>query len=148
MKKSIHLHVWGFFCGVYFRYGQCLYDHHPVENTTKHCGNGITEPGEECDCGGPVECNKQSDRCCDPYTCKLSNNATCSPCTDIIQFRGRLLCQVMDKQDLKSHYHRKLNNCVYAVGNKTNDTFPGLVKDGKNSLEISIFILSQNLRHY
>ena len=33
------------------------------------------EAGEECDCGSPNNCKSI---CCDPHTCKLSQNATCA----------------------------------------------------------------------
>uniref|UniRef100_A0A1I8FIT5 Disintegrin domain-containing protein n=1 Tax=Macrostomum lignano TaxID=282301 RepID=A0A1I8FIT5_9PLAT len=39
------------------------------------CGNGIVEPGEECDCGGPLACRK--DRCCQADACKLVKGAAC-----------------------------------------------------------------------
>lgn len=35
------------------------------------CGNGIKEPGEECDAGG------KDSACCDPKTCKLIGSAVC-----------------------------------------------------------------------
>lgn len=40
----------------------------------KQCGNGIVEPGEECDPGGNT-----TSSCCDPNTCKFINNAVCDP---------------------------------------------------------------------
>ncbi|RKP34670.1 Metallo-peptidase family M12-domain-containing protein, partial [Dimargaris cristalligena] len=40
------------------------------------CGNGIQEPGEECDCGTPDEC--ANNKCCDGTTCKLKPGAVCS----------------------------------------------------------------------
>ncbi|KAK2616751.1 hypothetical protein QQS21_000363 [Conoideocrella luteorostrata] len=39
------------------------------------CGNGIVEPGEECDCGGAEGCG--SNRCCNPTTCRLVEGAAC-----------------------------------------------------------------------
>lgn len=52
----------------------------------KQCGNGIVEPGEECDPGG-----NSTSSCCDPNTCKFINNAVCDPsnsacCTDQCTF--------------------------------------------------------------
>lgn len=43
------------------------------------CGNGITESGEDCDCGLETEC--QND-CCDASTCTLKKGAECArgPC--------------------------------------------------------------------
>ena len=37
------------------------------------CGNGFTEPGEECDCAG----SRDTCPCCDPVTCTLTPGATC-----------------------------------------------------------------------
>lgn len=46
------------------------------------CGNGFVEDGEDCDCGLPEYCDNL---CCDPHTCKLSQNATCATgsCCDL-----------------------------------------------------------------
>jgi hypothetical protein len=47
------------------------------------CGNGVVEPGEECDCGSSVE--ECHDRCCNFTTCKLNDGAQCSrgPCKSL-----------------------------------------------------------------
>lgn len=39
------------------------------------CGNGFTEPGEECDCGLAEHCENP---CCDASTCLMHLNATCA----------------------------------------------------------------------
>ncbi|KAG7161271.1 Disintegrin and metalloproteinase domain-containing protein 28-like [Homarus americanus] len=39
------------------------------------CGNGVTEEGEECDCGPSEYCNNP---CCNALSCKLVTNATCA----------------------------------------------------------------------
>ena len=46
------------------------------------CGNGLTEPGEECDCGLVSDCTNP---CCDPETCRLTPGATCGSglCCDL-----------------------------------------------------------------
>jgi len=41
---------------------------------TQRCGNEIVEPGEECDCGLPVDCTSS---CCDASNCKLLPEADC-----------------------------------------------------------------------
>ncbi|GAB7337297.1 hypothetical protein MBLNU457_g2658t1 [Dothideomycetes sp. NU457] len=54
----------------------CLSDNKGVQTITgQQCGNGIVEPGEECDCGGEAGCADNA--CCDASTCKFKNNAVC-----------------------------------------------------------------------
>ncbi|CAB3227732.1 unnamed protein product [Arctia plantaginis] len=51
------------------------------------CGNGFVEPGEQCDCGAPAvgDSHNSCRACCDPRTCLLRENATCSTgmCCDL-----------------------------------------------------------------
>ncbi|KAF7717981.1 Disintegrin and metalloproteinase domain-containing protein [Penicillium ucsense] len=59
----------------------CLSDNRGVVTYTgSRCGNGIVEPGEECDCGGEEGCGNNS--CCDAKTCKFKNNAVCDDHND------------------------------------------------------------------
>ncbi|XP_053673456.1 disintegrin and metalloproteinase domain-containing protein 12-like [Anopheles nili] len=46
------------------------------------CGNGLLEPGEQCDCGRRDSCDNA---CCDARTCQLRANATCAmgACCDL-----------------------------------------------------------------
>uniref|UniRef100_A0A8W7PB90 Uncharacterized protein n=1 Tax=Anopheles coluzzii TaxID=1518534 RepID=A0A8W7PB90_ANOCL len=46
------------------------------------CGNGLLEPGEQCDCGRRDRCDNG---CCDARTCQLRANATCATgsCCDL-----------------------------------------------------------------
>uniref|UniRef100_A0A182VS57 Disintegrin and metalloproteinase domain-containing protein 12 n=1 Tax=Anopheles minimus TaxID=112268 RepID=A0A182VS57_9DIPT len=46
------------------------------------CGNGLLEPGEQCDCGRRDRCDNS---CCDARTCQLYANATCATgtCCDL-----------------------------------------------------------------
>ncbi|KAJ8389785.1 hypothetical protein AAFF_G00114910 [Aldrovandia affinis] len=57
--------------------GSCLFNRPNKLYEETDCGNGYVEVGEECDCGGRVECYKD---CC--KKCSLSNGAHCSdgPC--------------------------------------------------------------------
>lgn len=62
------------------------------------CGNGILEPGEECDCGSPEECEK--DPCCGPdcrlrprAECSDGNHACCQGCKVVTQ-ETRLRCSL------------------------------------------------------
>lgn len=69
---------------------KCLTANKDVSTVTGSvCGNGIVEPGEDCDCGGPTGCGSNS--CCDPNTCKFVGTAVCDPsnedcCTNQCQF--------------------------------------------------------------
>lgn len=67
----------------------CLSGNEDVPTITEsECGNGVVEPGEECDCGGEEGCGNNS--CCDASTCRFVNGAVCDPsagacCTDQCQ---------------------------------------------------------------
>ncbi|KAE8372161.1 Metallo-peptidase family M12-domain-containing protein [Aspergillus bertholletiae] len=54
--------------------------------TAGECGNGIVEPGEDCDCG--ENCGENS--CCDGSTCRFRDGAVCDdsagPCCTNCQF--------------------------------------------------------------
>ncbi|KAG8627513.1 hypothetical protein KVT40_004996 [Elsinoe batatas] len=54
----------------------CLSDNRGVTTITgQQCGNGIVEPGEDCDCGGEQGCGDNA--CCEPTTCRFRSNAVC-----------------------------------------------------------------------
>ena len=54
----------------------CLTDNKQVTTISgQQCGNGIVEPGEECDCGGTEGCGDNN--CCNPTTCKFSTGSVC-----------------------------------------------------------------------
>uniref|UniRef100_A0A6P8I559 Zinc metalloproteinase-disintegrin-like atrase-A n=1 Tax=Actinia tenebrosa TaxID=6105 RepID=A0A6P8I559_ACTTE len=60
------------------------------------CGNGFKEEGEECDCGNYTECEKYTDNCCDPRTCKLLSHVECDegPCCEKCKFKSsKVLCR-------------------------------------------------------
>lgn len=48
------------------------------ESVTSFCGNGLREPGEECDCGSTVMC-AETDPCCTPSD--ISDSDPDHPCT-------------------------------------------------------------------
>ncbi|XP_068128431.1 zinc metalloproteinase-disintegrin-like VAP1 isoform X2 [Hyperolius riggenbachi] len=74
---------------IYNRYPDCLLSI-PASSqilSPAVCGNRFTESGEQCDCGEPQEC---TDKCCDPYTCRLRQGFECSegPCCRNCNFRA------------------------------------------------------------
>ena len=70
------------FCSILFSFlnswkSQCLREKPQTENNVqnlKKCGNNVLDEGEECDCGIAEFCTNP---CCDPYTCKLTENSEC-----------------------------------------------------------------------
>ncbi|RPB28084.1 hypothetical protein L211DRAFT_778588 [Terfezia boudieri ATCC MYA-4762] len=59
----------------------CLTDNRNVSIITENkCGNGIVEPGEDCDCGGTEGCAENT--CCNATTCKFSDNSVCDDSND------------------------------------------------------------------
>uniref|UniRef100_A0AAQ4QMA9 ADAM metallopeptidase domain 22 n=1 Tax=Gasterosteus aculeatus aculeatus TaxID=481459 RepID=A0AAQ4QMA9_GASAC len=68
--------------------GACLFNKPLKLLDPPVCGNGFVEPGEECDCGSPLECAREGEACCDKCTLtqgsKCSNGLCCNKC----QFMG------------------------------------------------------------
>ncbi|KAA3680197.1 uncharacterized protein DEA37_0003312 [Paragonimus westermani] len=62
------------------------------------CGNGILDPGEECDCGNRTSCPIQLQDCCDMRRCVLRAGSTCAsgPCCHaaVDPTSGRFHCQL------------------------------------------------------
>ncbi|TGZ73585.1 hypothetical protein CRM22_001435 [Opisthorchis felineus] len=53
--------------------------------TDRLCGNGVLDPGEECDCGTRESCPIQLQDCCDAQRCRLKPGSECAggPCCRI-----------------------------------------------------------------
>ncbi|XP_065088843.1 zinc metalloproteinase-disintegrin-like EoMP06, partial [Ochlerotatus camptorhynchus] len=62
--------------------GSCLKNKPEKMFVKSTCGNGLLEPGEECDCGLADVCDT---KCCDAMTCRLTVNSTCAngECCDL-----------------------------------------------------------------
>ncbi|KAG9342817.1 hypothetical protein JZ751_015689, partial [Albula glossodonta] len=56
--------------------GACLFNKPLKLLDPPECGNGFVEPGEECDCGSPAECQKEGESCC--KKCTLTQGSKCS----------------------------------------------------------------------
>lgn len=66
----------------------CLKNKPVILLDSPSCGNGIVEPGEQCDCGLASICDNT---CCNPSTCMLYTNASCATgeCCDLSTCRPR-----------------------------------------------------------
>uniref|UniRef100_A0AAY4A3L8 ADAM metallopeptidase domain 22 n=1 Tax=Denticeps clupeoides TaxID=299321 RepID=A0AAY4A3L8_9TELE len=56
--------------------GACLFNKPAKLLDPPDCGNGFVEPGEECDCGTPAECQREGESCC--KKCTLTQSSKCS----------------------------------------------------------------------
>ena len=68
----------------------CLYNEPTTAYGDRSCGDGLLQPGEECDCGGP-DCSS-SDPCCDGTKCLLKSFVTFDGTTYAPKCSSRQAC--------------------------------------------------------
>ncbi|KAG8146004.1 hypothetical protein E2320_012430 [Naja naja] len=90
----------------------CLLNVPQISSRFKHCGNGVLDLGEQCDCGEPHTC--RNDPCCTP-DCLLKKNAICGTgkccrkCTFIP--RGEICRAKVNECDLPEYCDGKSAQC-------------------------------------
>ncbi|XP_050543022.1 disintegrin and metalloproteinase domain-containing protein 10 isoform X2 [Daktulosphaira vitifoliae] len=103
-----------------------------TEPQTSICGNGVVEPGEECDCGWEEDCK---DACCFPQRrysppeeppCRLTPNSICSPsqgpcCTTECRLKTGELCRNDNGCRDASYCNGRTPTCPPSI-NKPNKT--------------------------
>lgn len=103
-----------------------------AEPQQKICGNGVVDPGEECDCGWEEDCK---DSCCYPMSrhpsrdkppCTLTPQAKCSPsqgpcCTNNCTLKSEVKCRDDNGCRDPSYCNGKMPQCP-ASKNKPNKT--------------------------
>ncbi|XP_053257293.1 disintegrin and metalloproteinase domain-containing protein 21-like [Podarcis raffonei] len=90
----------------------CLNNRPQKIPSIKHCGNGVLDKGEECDCGGTQRCKQNL--CCNP-DCTLKPRAQCSsgPCCKNCHFlpSGELCRIQINECDLPEYCSGKSEWC-------------------------------------
>ncbi|CAB3401124.1 unnamed protein product [Caenorhabditis bovis] len=131
--QSGHMEVWsecsvknlasGFHRGV----DLCLFNEPGKKPSEGKCGNGIVEPGEECDCG-PLKCDN---KCCDGSTCKLIGDAICATgdCCDLKTCKPKPRATVCRAAvgicDLDEYCNGETNDCPADFFVQNGATCPG-----------------------
>ncbi|XP_040271627.1 disintegrin and metalloproteinase domain-containing protein 9-like [Bufo bufo] len=84
-----------------------------LSSVKNQCGDNRLDSGEECDCGSVEECQKNV--CCNPVTCTLKENATCSsgPCCRKCKFvAAGTVCRLPSTEcDLAEYCDGKSSSC-------------------------------------
>uniref|UniRef100_A0A8C9V367 ADAM metallopeptidase domain 22 n=1 Tax=Scleropages formosus TaxID=113540 RepID=A0A8C9V367_SCLFO len=91
--------------------GACLFNKPSKLLDPPECGNGFVEPGEECDCGSPTECQKEGENCC--KKCTLTQGSKCSDglCCKNCQFMGVICRDAVNDCDIPENCTGNSSQC-------------------------------------
>uniref|UniRef100_A0A3Q3MET9 ADAM metallopeptidase domain 22 n=1 Tax=Mastacembelus armatus TaxID=205130 RepID=A0A3Q3MET9_9TELE len=91
--------------------GACLFNKPMKLLDPPVCGNGLVEPGEECDCGSPAECAREGDNCC--KMCTLTQGSKCSNglCCNNCQFMGVVCRDAVNDCDIPENCTGNSSQC-------------------------------------
>ncbi|XP_029694355.1 disintegrin and metalloproteinase domain-containing protein 22 isoform X2 [Takifugu rubripes] len=93
--------------------GACLFNKPIKFLDPPVCGNGLVEPGEECDCGSPVECAREGGACCNKCALtqgsKCSNGLCCSDCQ--MEFMGVVCRDAVNDCDIPENCTGDSSQC-------------------------------------
>uniref|UniRef100_A0A674EAK1 ADAM metallopeptidase domain 22 n=1 Tax=Salmo trutta TaxID=8032 RepID=A0A674EAK1_SALTR len=91
--------------------GACLFNKPLKLVDPPECGNGLVEPGEECDCGSPAECETEGEKCC--QKCTLTQGSKCSDglCCNNCQFMGVVCREAVNDCDIPENCTGNSSQC-------------------------------------
>uniref|UniRef100_A0A8C7FH11 ADAM metallopeptidase domain 22 n=1 Tax=Oncorhynchus kisutch TaxID=8019 RepID=A0A8C7FH11_ONCKI len=93
--------------------GACLFNKPIKLVDPPECGNGLVEPGEECDCGSPAECEREGEKCCQKCTLtqgsKCSDGLCCNNCQ--MEFMGVVCREAVNDCDIPENCTGKSSQC-------------------------------------
>uniref|UniRef100_A0A4W5RQ16 ADAM metallopeptidase domain 22 n=1 Tax=Hucho hucho TaxID=62062 RepID=A0A4W5RQ16_9TELE len=91
--------------------GACLFNKPLKLVDPPECGNGLVEPGEECDCGSPAECEREGEKCC--QKCTLTQGSKCSDglCCNNCQFMGVVCREAVNDCDIPENCTGNSSQC-------------------------------------
>uniref|UniRef100_A0A6Q2XTA6 ADAM metallopeptidase domain 22 n=1 Tax=Esox lucius TaxID=8010 RepID=A0A6Q2XTA6_ESOLU len=91
--------------------GACLFNKPLKLLEPPECGNGFVEPGEECDCGSPAECEREGEKCC--QKCTLTQGSKCGNglCCNNCQFMGVVCREAVNDCDIPENCTGNSSQC-------------------------------------
>uniref|UniRef100_A0A8C7M2Y1 ADAM metallopeptidase domain 22 n=1 Tax=Oncorhynchus mykiss TaxID=8022 RepID=A0A8C7M2Y1_ONCMY len=93
--------------------GACLFNKPIKLVDPPECGNGLVEPGEECDCGSPAECEREGEKCCQKCTLtqgsKCSDGLCCNNCQ--MEFMGVVCREAVNDCDIPENCTGNSSQC-------------------------------------